>query len=99
MSEQIVNKKDLIHWVNTKIKSMSEPEIEKGVEAFFKEISTALICGDRVELRGFGSMVVRRRKSNIARNPRTNEKIKIDNKGSLYFRASKELVNTLNKKS
>jgi integration host factor subunit beta len=59
-------------------------------------MTTALICGDRVELRGFASWVVRKRKGKMARNPRNNDKIKVGDKGSLYFRASKELHKSLN---
>jgi len=79
----------------------SHPELtndilEKVVEIFFDEITTALVCGDRVELRKFGSWVVRKRQGQIVRNPRTNTKIAVGDKGSLYFRASRELTKSIN---
>jgi integration host factor subunit beta len=70
--------------------------LKKSIDVFFNEITTALICGDRVELRGFASWVVRKRKGKTVRNPKTNEKIAVGDKGSLYFRASKELNRALN---
>lgn len=70
--------------------------INKTVEVFFDEIITALVCGDRVELRGFGSWVVRKRTGKVVRNPRTNDRIKVGDKGSLYFRASREFIKLLN---
>ena len=75
---------------------LSNELLEKVIEIFFNEIITALVCGDRVELRRFGSWVVRKRKGTTVRNPRTNTKITVGDKGSLYFRASRELIKTLN---
>ena len=69
---------------------------EQAVSAFFDNLSIALICGDRVELRGFGSMIVRKRSNKILRNPKTKEKVEVGNKGSLYFRPSRELTKRLN---
>ncbi|WHQ46406.1 MAG: integration host factor subunit beta [Candidatus Midichloria sp.] len=79
----------------------SHPELgdnllEKVVDIFFNEIVTALVCGDRVELRKFGSWVVRKREGKTVRNPRTNAKIVVGDKGSLYFRASRDLIKSLN---
>lgn len=70
--------------------------LEKIFELVFNDISTALVCGDRVELRGFCSMVVRKRQKKTARNPKTNTPIEIADKGSLYFRASRELLKQVN---
>ncbi|AIF80793.1 integration host factor beta-subunit [endosymbiont of Acanthamoeba sp. UWC8] len=92
-----VSKKDLVSWLKKHNQGMSLNKLEEVIDIFFSEIATALVCGDRVELRGFGSMVVRKRGEKVARNPKTNQKIEVGNKGSLYFRPSKELVKQLNK--
>jgi integration host factor subunit beta len=91
-----VSKKELVAQIKEQNPSIPSNKIEEALEVFFSEISTALVCGDRVELRGFGSMIVRKRKGKVARNPKTNQKIEVGNKGSLYFRASKELLKQLN---
>ena len=71
-------------------------KVEEAIDIFFNEMSTALVCGDRVELRGFGSMVVRKRESGIARNPKNGATVQVEDRGSLYFRASKDLLKELN---
>lgn len=95
-SQKSINKQDLYDEIKKANPSISYEDVVKAVDKFFEEIATALVCGDRVELRGFGSMTVRKRNTTSARNPKTNESMIVGNKGSLYFRASKELVNTLN---
>ena len=51
---------------------------------------------DRVELRGFGAFSVRKRKSRVARNPKTSEIVRLDNRLVPYFRAGKELREKVN---
>lgn len=96
-SSKAVSKKDLVAWLKRHNHSMPLNKLEQVIDIFFNEIATALVCGDRVELRGFGSMIVRKRVGKVARNPKTNQKIEVGNKGSLYFRPSKELIKQLNK--
>ncbi len=75
----------------------SNPDIlHKILDKFFKEIKIALVCGDRVEIRGLGSFTVRKRSEKNVRNPKTMEKIIVQPKGSVYFRASKVLLKSLN---
>lgn len=91
-----VNKKDLILQVAAEFPDMNLSEIEAAVELILNEISTSLICGDRVELRGFGSLKVRKREKGSARNPRNGSSVSVDDRGALYFRASRDLVEILN---
>lgn len=93
-----IKKLDLIYVLSKKYPEYTKEQFSKMVDIFFDDISTALVCGDRIELRGFGSMVVRKRKTKVARNPKTNERIEVGEKGSLYFRASKELIKSVNEK-
>ena len=92
----VFNKSHLIDSISKMNPDLKLGQVERAVDLFFEEISTALVCGDRVELRGFGSMVVRKRSSNYVRNPKTNEKVLVGDRGSLYFRASKGLLGSLN---
>ena len=50
-------------------------DIEKIVETIFEEITAAMVRGDRVELRGFGTFGVKHRMPKKARNPGTGEPI------------------------
>lgn len=66
------------------------------VNTVFGEITAALMRGDRVELRGFGSFSARRRPQQPGRNPRTGEAITL---GEVYFprfKAGKTMHRRLN---
>ncbi len=71
-------------------------DIERIVGTIFEEISHALANGDRVELRGFGAFSVKHRAARIARNPRTGASVHVSDKYVPFFKAGKELRETLN---
>ena len=99
MEKKYIKKTDLVEKVILKNSELSHGEIGLAIDTILDEISTALVCGDRIELRGFGSLVVRKRKKGLARNPKNGQKVEVDERGSLYFRASRDLVKQLNKES
>ncbi len=66
------------------------------VNMILDNIGHALLDGDKVELRGFGSFKVKSRRSRIARNPRTGESVTVPAKQVPYFKASNELKARLN---
>jgi len=71
-------------------------DLELVVGAVFGQITAALARGQRVELRGFGAFTVKPRKARIGRNPRTGEKVPVNAKTVLAFRAGRELQRRLN---
>lgn len=94
--ERNVNLRKIVEKLVEQNPSLDEKTIEKAVGTMFDEMSMALICGDRVELRGFCSLVVRKRSGGEKRNPKRNVKVQVSDRGSLYFRASKKLTEALN---
>jgi integration host factor subunit beta len=99
MKLESVNKQQLIEKVLASDTNLSSEAVERALDVVLDEISTGLICGDRVEIRGFGSLVVRKRGGGVARNPKNGEKVSVKDRGSLYFRASKDLIKDLNVKT
>lgn len=71
-------------------------EVTKIIDIFFGEISEALAREQRVELRGFGSFQVKRRKARKGRNPRTGESVQVAEKTIPFFRAGRSLILTMN---
>ena len=69
-------------------------DLELVVGAVFGQITAALARGQRVELRGIGAFTVKPHKARIGRNPRTGEKVPVNAKTVLAFRA--ELQRRLN---
>lgn len=68
------------------------------VNLIMENIGQALVMGDKVELRGFGSFKVKTRRSRQARNPRTGDSVEVPAKRVPFFKASNELKAGLNKK-
>ncbi len=91
-------KADLIERI-AKEMDIPKQEAETGVNLFFKAIKDALLRGEEIEIRGFGSFRFRTRTSRAGRNPRTGEPVKVPQKNVLYFKPSKLLKELVNKKS
>jgi len=66
------------------------------VNLIMENIGQALVAGDKVELRGFGSFKVKSRRGRLARNPRTGDDVEVPAKRIPYFKASNELKGRLN---
>lgn len=56
---------------------IKEPQVRPVVEEFLKAVERHLLKGERIEIRGFGTFSVQRRKGRPARNPRTGEQAAI----------------------
>lgn len=72
-------------------------DIEKIVDTIFDEITNALANRDRIELRGFGAFTVKHRQERVGRNPRTGEKVYVEEKYLPFFKCGKGLKERLNK--
>ncbi|MGO9116647.1 MAG: HU family DNA-binding protein [Desulfomonilaceae bacterium] len=72
---------------------------EEIVNLAFETMSTALVNGDRIEIRGFGSFVVKKYKDYTGRNPKTGEKIAVSKKKLPFFKLGKELKEKVDNKA
>jgi integration host factor beta subunit len=61
------------------------------VDGFLGAVKQALTKGENIEIRGFGTFKVRRRKSRKARNPRTGESVQVPARRVPVFKPSKQL--------
>jgi len=87
-------KSQLIDVVSTKT-GREKAEVEMDLQSLFEAIAEALQANQRVDLRGFGSFVVKQKKERQGRNPRTGEAITIAAKRDASFKAGKELSEKL----
>jgi integration host factor subunit beta len=85
-----VNKSDLIE-VLSKNLVLNSQLAEFVVDEVFNATTEALIKGDGVEIRGFGSFKVRKYDSYTGRNPKTGKKISVSPKKLPFFKVGKEL--------
>ena len=90
-----MNKSELIKTL-AKQSDISMDEATLVVNTFFDCMKEALLQGDRVEIRGFGSFKIKEYGAYAGRNPRTGEKVEVQPKRLPFFRAGKELKEFLN---
>ena len=72
-------------------------DIEKIIEIIFLEVVGALRGGKNIEIRGFGTYKIVKRKARIGRNPKNSELVQIPEKKAIKWKMSKTFFNRLNK--
>jgi len=90
------SKSDIVKQIaeNTNI---SQKDVDAVLSNFFSSIKDNLNQdGDNVSFVGFGSFSVKRREAREGRNPKTGEKIQIEAKNVVKFKAGKELEGGVN---
>ena len=91
-----IRKSDIINKLSNNYPNFIKRDLKKIVDIFFDELCNALKRGERVELRDVFSIETKIRKSRIARNPKTNEKIFIKDRYSILFKTSKTWTKRIN---
>ena len=76
---------------------LTKVEIEAVLEGVILSISDSLRRGERVDIRSFGSFVVKKRNAREARNPSTNEIVILKDRYIPSFKVSKILKEHVNK--
>ena len=91
-----MTKSDIIKEV-AKGTGLTKVEIEAVLEGVILSISNSLRRGERVDIRGFGSFIIKQRAARDARNPATREIVKLQERFIPAFKVSKILKNIVNK--
>lgn len=86
-----MTKRDLIEEVALQYPRFSRRDAEVMVNAVFDSMTDALAKGERIEIRGFGSFIVKHRSAREGRNPRTGEIVSVAEKKVPLFKVGKEL--------
>ena len=89
-----MTKADIINEIsrNTGIEKVT---VQKTVEAFMETVKDSLVDGKNVYLRGFGSMIIKKRAEKTARNISKNTSIIIPAHNIPSFKPSKEFINKI----
>ena len=72
-------------------------DMEKILEIIFFEITKALCEGKNIEIRGFGTYKIIKRKARVGRNPKNSELVQIPEKNAIKWKISKIFFKRLNK--
>jgi DNA-binding protein HU-beta len=92
-----MNKKQLIDAV-AEVSEEPKTKVEKIVAATVSTIMDAVKKDDNVQLIGFGSFNLKKRKARTGRNPQTGKKIKIKASKTVAFKPGKGFKELLNSK-
>lgn len=90
-----MNKSELIKKL-AETSNLSSEDATLVVKIFLDSIKNALIEGNRVEIRGFGSFKIKDYKGYSGRNPKTGVQVDVQPKRLPFFRAGKELRELVN---
>ena len=91
-----MNKSDLIQALAAKEK-LTDKVATEVISLIFHGFTDTLKKGGRVEVRGFGTFVVREYKAYTGRNPRTGKNISVWPKKLPFFKVGKELKEMVDK--
>jgi len=86
-----MTKSDLIELLAERSPLFTSADTTTSVNLILEAISTALVKGGRVEIRGFGSFSLNYRPPRIGRNPKSGERVEITAKYVPHFKPGKEM--------
>ena len=93
-----ITKSELVKQLSKTYPNLLKKDLEKFFDIFINEVKIALKNDERVELRGWGVFSTKNQKRKTSRNPKTGEKVIVDEKKSISFKMSKDLFNEINDK-
>ncbi|MCK9989189.1 MAG: integration host factor subunit beta [Rugosibacter sp.] len=86
-----MTKSELINRLAERFPQLGAKDADFAVKVLLDALSAALVNGDRIEVRGFGSFSLNYRPPRIGRNPKSGEKVHVPEKYVPHFKAGKEL--------
>ena len=91
-----ITKSELVKQLSKNYPNLLKKDLEKFFDIFINEVKLALKNDERVELRGWGVFSTKNQKGKTSRNPKTGEKVIVDEKKSINFKMSKDLFIEIN---
>jgi integration host factor subunit beta len=91
-----VLKSELVRALNEKLPELQVKDVELALNCILRQLADAIVQGERIEIRGFGSFNLHHRPPRVARNPKTGEAINLPAKVALHFKPGKEMRDRVN---
>jgi integration host factor subunit beta len=91
-----VLKSELVRALNEKLPELQVKDVELALNCILRQLADAIVQGERIEIRGFGSFNLHHRPPRIARNPKTGEAINLPAKVALHFKPGREMRDRVN---
>ena len=89
-------KSEFVRALNEKLPDIQLDDVESAVNCLLKHMADALVQGERIEIRGFGSFNLHHRPPRSARNPKTGEMFQLPAKVAIHFKPGKEMRDRVN---
>ena len=89
-------KSELVRALNEKLTELQIKDVELALNCILGQLADAIVQGERIEIRGFGSFNLHHRPPRVARNPKTGEAINLPAKVALHFKPGKEMRDRVN---
>jgi len=86
-----MTKSELILRLAERFPQLVAKDADFAVKMILDAMSEALVRGDRIEIRGFGSFALNYRPPRVGRNPKSGDKVSVPAKWVPHFKAGKEL--------
>jgi integration host factor subunit beta len=86
-----MTKSELILKLAERFPQLVVKDADYAVNMMLEAMANALVNGDRIEIRGFGSFALNYRPPRVGRNPKSGEKVDVQAKWVPHFKAGKEL--------
>lgn len=91
-----MTKSELIDRISYQMPHLSPKDVEQAVKAMVDAMSLTLSSGERIEVRGFGSFCLHYRPPRLGRNPKTGDKVSVDERYVPHFKPGKALRERVN---
>ncbi len=86
-----LTRSDLVVLLADKFSQLTQRDSEFAVKTILDAMTDALVRCHRIEIRGFGSFSISRRAPRLGRNPRSGEKVEVQEKRVPHFKPGKAL--------
>jgi integration host factor subunit beta len=92
-----MTKSELIVRLAERFPQLVAKDADFAVKMILDAMTDALVRGDRIEIRGFGSFALNYRPPRVGRNPKSGDKVSVPAKWVPHFKAGKELRERVDK--
>ncbi len=96
-SKEIVNRPDLVERLALAAPQLSQRDVDIAVRTMLAHMTEALASGQRIELRGFGSLSLHYLPPRVGRNPKSGHPVSLPGRYIPHFKPGKALREQINR--
>jgi integration host factor subunit beta len=86
-----MNRPEIVDELAAKFGHLTRNDTELAVNLIFEALSSALVTGRRMQIRGFGSFSMKQRQARIRRDPRNGDRVAVPARRVVHFKPGKSL--------